>query len=298
MDTDVNAEGCILKTRPLSDGVGCEVLDVDLAQCGEEEFAAVEAAFARHGALLFRDQSLHQDALVGFSKRFGALDLAPLTQTGRLSVEGYPEIYVISNLTDGAGKAIGALGNGEAIWHTDMSYLETPPMASLLYAREVPPQGGNTHVCSMIAAYRALPEDLKTRAASFRIKHDATYNSGGYVREGLMESDDPRETTGTFHPAVIRHPSSGEPALYLGRRRHAYVEGLDLPESEALLDALWAYATLAENSYEHVWRVGDVLLWDNRITMHRRDSFDPGHRRLMWRTQMQGASMPERYLHG
>jgi len=298
METTGKECGTALDARPLSEGVGCEVRGVDLAQCTDAEFAAIEAAFSCFGALLFRNQSLHQDALVGFSKRFGSLDLAPLTQAGRLSVEGYPEIYVISNLTDRSGNPIGALGNGEAIWHTDMSYLDTPPMASLLYAREVPPSGGNTHVCSMIAAYMALPDALKKTVAQIRIKHDATYNSGGYVREGLVESDDPRETTGTFHPAVIRHPGSGEPALYLGRRRHAYVEGLDLAASEKLLDELWTYATLPENSYEHVWQVGDVLFWDNRITMHRRDSFDPAHNRLMWRTQMQGSSMPEKYSNG
>ena len=279
----------------MAPNIGAVVSGLSLQDCDQGVFAEIRDAFSRYGALLFQAQDLAQEDLVAFSKRFGPLDLAPLTQVGRLSVEGYPEIYVISNLMDPQGNPIGALGAGEAIWHTDMSYLETPPMASLLYAREIPPTGGNTHVCSMRAAYRSLPEALKKRAADLRIKHDATYNSGGYVREGLVESDDPRETTGVFHPAVIRHPESGEPALYLGRRRHAYVEGMELAESETLLDELWAYATLPENSYEHVWRVGDVLLWDNRVTMHRRDSFDPAKRRLMWRTQMRGTLVPGAY---
>ena len=284
-----------ISISPISPNLGCAVSGLSLAACDDGSFAEIRDCFTRFGALLFRGQDLAEEDLIAFSKRFGALDMAPLTEVGRLSVEGYPEIYVISNLKSGDGKPIGALGAGEAIWHTDMSYLDVPPMASLLYAREVPPTGGNTHVCSMTAAYRALPPDLKARAATLRIKHDATYNSGGYVRAGLVESDDPRETVGTFHPAVVRHPDSGAPALFLGRRRHAYVEGLGLAESEALLDELWAFATLPENRYEHEWRVGDVLLWDNRVTMHRRDSFDAAHRRLMWRTQMKGFGGPEAF---
>ncbi len=289
------AAACGLNLAPIAPKVGCRIDGIDLAAPTEDQFAVLLEAFGRFGGLLIRGQTLEVDDLVGFSRRLGTLDHAPLTQVGRTAIEGFPEIYLITNLVDKEGKPMGALGNGEAVWHTDMSYLPSPPDASLLYAREVPPAGGNTFLCSMMAAYDALPDDLKSLAHSLRIKHDATYNSGGYVRQGMEEHSDPRKTTGTFHPAVIRHPETGKPALYLGRRRQSYVEGYDLAESEALLDKLWEYATLPENTYEHVWQVNDVLLWDNRITMHRRDSFDPTHTRLMWRTQIQGSGAPKAF---
>src|SRR6185503_766842 len=136
---------------------------------------------------------------------------------------------------DTNGDPIGALGNGEAVWHTDMSYLDMPPDASMLYALEIPPAGGNTWFCGMQAACDALPDDLRKRLGNRRVKHDGTYNSGGYLRQGVTPTDDPREAPGTVHPLVCRHPETGRPHLYLGRRRNAYIEGLSLPDSEALL---------------------------------------------------------------
>jgi taurine dioxygenase len=185
---------------------------------------------------------------------------------------------------------IGSLGAGEAVWHTDMSYLENPPKASMLYALEVPPAGGDTHFCNMYRAYDSLPDALKQRASLLGLKHDATYNSGGYVRQGLAATDDPVSSAGVYHPLVRTHPETGRRALYLGRRRNAYLRGLPLAESEALLDELWSYATRDEtawhNQWRHQWQPGDVVLWDNRCTMHRRDSFDPSSRRILYRTQI------------
>jgi taurine dioxygenase len=216
-------------------------------------------------------------------------------ENGRTAVPGLPEVYLVSNIKDADGKEIGSLGAGEAVWHTDMSYLAAPPDISMLHAIEVPPAGGDTWLCGMNAAYNALPEDLKRRVRGLRIKHDGTYNSGGYVRQGVTPTDDPRKSPGTYHPVVIAHPNTGQPLLYLGRRRMAHIEGLDLAESEALLDELWSYATREENAYRHNWRIGDVLMWDNRATMHRRDPFDAASRRLMRRTQVKGAVMPAPY---
>ncbi len=284
-----------LTLSPLAPHVGCRIDGIELRRATEDQFSLLLEAFGHYGGLLMRGQDLDVEALVAFSRRIGKLDVAPLTQVGRTAVEGYPEIYLITNLKDNDGRPLGALGDGEASWHTDMSYLESPPDASLLYAREIPPVGGNTYLCSMTAAYDALPENLKAAIHDKRIKHDATYNSGGYVRQGMVEDDDPRKTVGTFHPAVIQHPKTGGPVLYLGRRRQAYIEGCGLEESEELLDRLWKYATLPENCYEHEWEVNDVLLWDNRVTMHRRDRFDPNSTRLMWRTQIQGAGAPQGY---
>jgi alpha-ketoglutarate-dependent taurine dioxygenase len=190
------------------------------------------------------------------------------------------------------GQPIGSLGAGEALWHTDMSYLDVPPMASMLYAIEVPATGGNTSFCSMVAIHAALPEKLKSRIAALKIKHDGTYNSGGYLRQGVTPSDDPRTSPGAVHPLVCTHPDTGRQMLYLGRRRNAYIMGLELAESEALLDELWDYVARPEFAFEHVWRVGDLVLWDNRCTMHRRDPFDDSARRIMHRTQVKGDARP------
>jgi taurine dioxygenase len=177
-----------------------------------------------------------------------------------------------------------------------MSYLDLPPDASMLYALEIPPEGGNTWICGMQAAWAALPEGLKAQVRARRIKHDGTYNSGGYVRQGVTPTDDPHKAPGAWHPAVCSHPVTGVPSLYLGRRRNSYVEGLSPAESEALLDQLWAHIAGPQFAYEHRWRVGDLLLWDNRSTMHRRDPFDENARRIMHRTQIKGKLKPRAHL--
>ena len=282
--------------KPLTSAVGAEIKNVDLRTLSEQEFAQIENAWHRHSVLLLRGQTLSDDDLLAFSRRFGELDPPPNQERGRQSPPGYPDIYVVSNVLDAKGEPIGALGAGEAVWHTDMSYLELPPDASMLYALEIPPSGGNTSFCGMQALWKALPATLKARIASRRIKHDGTYNSGGHVRQGVTPSDDPHKAPGAWHPAVCVHPVTGEPALYLGRRRNSYVEGLSANESDALLDALWEFASSPEFVYEHRWRVGDLVLWDNRTTMHRRDPFDNAARRVMHRTQIKGKSQPHAYV--
>jgi len=280
-----------ITVTPTGAALGAEVDGIDLRRITDADFAAVYRAWLEHSVLLFRGQTLDDDGLIAFSRRFGELDFAPIQENGRRFVDGHPEIYVVSNVIEN-GVAIGSLGAGEAVWHTDMSYLEDPPKASMLYAIEIPPAGGNTGFTSMYRAYDALPETLKRRLAGRRVKHDGTYNSGGYVREGVTPTDDPREAPGTYHPIVCTHPETGRKCLYLGRRRNAYIEGLDIAESEALLDEVWRYATRDELTWYNTWRVGDVVLWDNRCTMHRRDPFDASSRRIMHRTQMKGEARP------
>jgi taurine dioxygenase len=272
-------------------GVGAEVAGIDLRSLDAGTFAAIRRAFVEHSVLLFRGQRLSDDDLIAFSRRFGALDHAPVQENGQRFVAGKPEIYVVSNVIEN-GVAIGSLGAGEAVWHTDMSYLADPPMASMLYALEIPPDGGNTGFCNMYSGYATLPEALKRRIAGLKIKHDGTYNSGGYLRAGVAASDDPRTSPGAIHPLVCTHPDSGRRCLYLGRRRNAYIVDLPLDESEALLDELWAYATRDAYTWYNTWRVGDLVLWDNRCTMHRRDPFDPAARRIMHRTQIKGTTRP------
>jgi len=285
-----------LTIRPVTPAVGAEISGVNLSRLSDAEFTQIEHAWNRHGALLFRDQQISDDDLLAFSRRFGDLDPPPVQEHGRQSPEGYPDIYVVSNVLDAKGAPIGALGAGEAVWHTDMSYLPVPPDASMLFSLEVPPSGGDTWVLGMQAAWTTLPDALKARVRGRRIKHDGTYNSGGFLRKGVTPSDDPHTAPGAWHPAVLRHPVTGAPSLFLGRRRNSYVEGLSQSESDALLDALWAHIDRPDLRYEHRWRVGDLLLWDNRSTMHRRDPFDNATRRVMHRTQIKGKAEPRAYV--
>ena len=285
-----------LTIRPVTPAVGAEISGVNLSRLSDADFAQIEHAWNRYGALLFRDQKINDDDLLAFSRRFGDLDPPPVQEHGRQSPEGYPDVYVVSNVLDDKGAPIGALGAGEAVWHTDMSYLPTPPDASMLYSLEVPPSGGDTWVLGMQAAWTTLPDALKARVRGRRIKHDGTYNSGGYLRKGVTPSDDPHTAPGAWHPAVLRHPVTGAPSLFLGRRRNSYIEGLAPVESDALLDALWAHIEHPEFRYQHRWRVGDLLLWDNRSTMHRRDPFDNATRRVMHRTQIKGKAEPRAYV--
>jgi taurine dioxygenase len=271
--------------------LGATVNGVDIRDLSEATFARIMQAWHDHSVLLFRGQTLTDQDLIAFSRRLGDLDWAPVQETGRRFVEGLPEIYIVSNVKVN-GEPIGSLGDGEAVWHTDMSYLDLPPKASMLYALEIPPTGGNTSFCTMYGIYEALPQPLKDRIAGLKIKHDGTFNSGGYVRQGVTPTDDPRQSPGAVHPLVCTHPASGRRMLYLGRRRNAYLVGLELAESEALLNELWSVVDRQEFSWEHVWRVGDLVLWDNRCTMHRRDAFDPDSRRIMHRTQVKGDARP------
>jgi taurine dioxygenase len=271
-------------------GLGAEIRGVNLASLDDTEFSAVHHAWLEHQVVLVRNQQLSDEAFAAFSRRLGSLDHAPVLETGRRFVDGYPEIYVVSNIMGSDGVPIGSLGAGEATWHTDMSYVPMPPKASILYALEVPPAGGDTSFCSMYAAYDALPASLRERVENRTIKHDGTFTSAGDVRLGITPTDDARTSTGASHPIVCTHPETGRKTLYLGRRRNAYVDGLPVDASESLLDELWTHVTT--RVWRHRWGVGDVVLWDNRCTMHRREPFDTNMRRLLHRTQISGTTKP------
>src|SRR5215472_7841577 len=162
---------------PSGKALGAEVRGLDLRDITDDDFTAIYQAWLDHSVLLFRGQTLSDPELIAFSRRFGGLDLAPIQETGRRFVEGYPEIYVVSNVMQN-GVPIGSLGSGEATWHTDMSYLEMPPKASILYALETPSAAGDTWFCNMYRAWDSLPDAIRTRISGLTLKHDATYNSG------------------------------------------------------------------------------------------------------------------------
>lgn len=286
-----------MKVRKLREALGAEVRDVKLAALDDASFAQLQQVWRTHGALLVRGQEAMTDAqFEAFSKRFGELDSPPNQGVGRKNVPGHPNLYVVSNETDTSGEPLGALGYSEAVWHTDMSYLPVPPIASMLWALKLPAWGGNTSVVGMCAAYENLPAQLRERVKSSRIKHDGTRDSAGNLRKGVEADDNPMTCKGQPHPAVIRDPGTGKPALFLGRRPRAYVMGLPLQESEALLEELWKHAVQPSNVYEHVWQTGDVLIWSNYSTMHRRDEFDRKTIRRMHRSQIKGTSAPVPYF--
>jgi taurine dioxygenase len=273
---------------PTGAALGAEVAGVDLAKpLDAAVFRGIEAAWHGHLVLRFRGQSLDDPGLLAFARRFGDLDQAPVHAVTDTDADPYPEITVMSNIKVN-GKPIGNLGHYEAEWHTDMSYNEKTPIGSLLYALEVPPAGGDTGFSNLYRAFETLPGELKRAIIGKSCKHDSSRTSVGDLRKGFKDVADPREAPGAVHPIVRTHPATRRNALFLGRRRNAYIVGLPLAESEDLLNRLWAHASKPEFAWYQQWKVGDLILWDNRCAMHRRDAFDPASRRLMHRTQIQG----------
>jgi taurine dioxygenase len=278
----------MLEVIPTGAALGADIAGIDLAQpLRPAEFGAIRQAWMQHQVLRFRGQSLTDDQLMAFSRNFGALDRNPRQAKGEARDTAADHVLVISNVLE-QGKPIGGLGNYESKWHTDMSYVDVPPMASALYALEVPPSGGDTSFCNMVAAYEALPDATREMIAHLSCIHDSSLNSVGQLRVGFEAVTDPRRTPGAVHPLVRTHPVTGRQGLFLGRRRNAYIPGLDLAESEALLDRLWEHATQPRFCWTQQWKVGDLVLWDNRCALHRRDEFEGSARRVMHRTQISG----------
>ena len=280
-----------VEVTPFNAKLGALVLCGDVRTVSDQVFSTVYHAFLDNLVVLIRSQQLDDDELFAFASRFGEPqpDVSEL-DTGAASPQppqtAHPEITVISNVVEN-GMAIGRLGDGEAAWHTDSSYIAAPPTASILHSLEVPPSGGNTEFSNMYLALDAMPPALLARIQGRTIRHHKIYTGGGRLRPGHSSDEDPRTSPGPDHPIISRHPETGHNALYLGRR-HAHVNGLSIPESEALLTELWAHASKPEFTWHHEWQAGDILIWDNRCVIHRRDAFDPSTRRVMHRTQCKG----------
>ncbi len=276
-----------ITVTPTGTSLAADVSGVDLSRpIDAATFKLIENSWHQHLILRFRGQHLDDPRFLDFARKFGELDKAPI-HAGQLVEDPFPEITVMSNIKVD-GKSIGNLGHYEAEWHTDMSYNDRTPIGSLLYAIEVPPAGGNTGFSNMYEAYDTLPAALKRRISTLQCRHDSSRNSAGELRKGFNEISDPREAPGAIHPLIRTHPVTRRNALYLGRRRNAYIIGLPLAESEDLLNELWAHASQERFAWYQVWKVGDLVMWDNRCAMHRRDAFDPASRRLMHRTQIKG----------
>ena len=251
--------------QPTGAALGADVHGIDLAQPPKDGvFQAVADAWAEHLVLRFSGQKLDDPALMKFSARFGELDRVPIaaanfdrTDSG-LVKEAQEWVAVISSVVKD-GKPVGGLGSYELVWHTDMSYNPLPPRASLLYALEVPADGGNTGFLNMYAAYETLPDELKRAVEGKTCIHDSSRNSAGELRKGFQRTLDPRRTPGAVHPLVRLHPVTQRKALFLGRRPGAYIHGLAVEDSEKLLDAVWAHATQERFAWYQKWRGGDLV---------------------------------------
>jgi taurine dioxygenase len=270
-----------------------EVHGIDLAQPHEEStIQEIRDALNHHSVLVFRNQTLDPEQQIAFRLRFGDLEIHVVKQ---YLMPEHPEILVLSN--------VGAYGakptaNGGAYWHSDISYRERPPLGSVLHGVEVPPTGGNTEFADMFGTYDALPDSRKQQLQGLRATHSYAERfrsmrqvDRSHKGENKFEVDPDKlakEVPPVSHPVVRTHPETGRKALYVNEGFTLGIEGLPEQESRALLDELNRHATVERFVYSHRWQDGDVVFWDNRSTMHRATDYDPGYRRTMRRTTIQG----------
>ena len=269
--------------------LGGEIVDLDISnKLTQDQINFINQSWDERLVLVFKKQDLDDHKLINFSKYFGELDPPGPNPYGITFLPEFPEINVISNVKNEQGTPIGNLGDGEAVWHADMTYLQLPPKAGILYALEVPENQGNTHFANMALAYNELPNKLKEKIDDKILIHDSAHNSAGMLRKGYSEVDNPSETPGARHPMVITDKNTNKKLLFLGRRPHAYIIGLELEESENLLNEIWEHATQEKFTWTQKWEKGDLLMWKNLNVLHKRDAFDPNTRRVMHRTQIKG----------
>ena len=279
--------------RPLKDGFACEVLGSRLWELlGEDAAHRLRDLWARHPVLVFRRQALSEQELARFSAHFGPLERVVRTEWASPAV---PEIGLISNLKDGQAQPIGGLGDGELQWHSDQSYITNPATGAVLYAVELPPEGGTTSWVDLSGAYTALPDRLKDLVEGRRGVFSYVKRLAGYQGvDRVISAEAKQKTPPVFHPLVHTHPVTGRKALYLDSTTTIGIAGMDEATASSLLDEIYGFATRPEFVYRHDWQVGDVVMWDNGMTMHRREPFDPAARRLMKRTTI--FVSPERHI--
>jgi len=279
---------------PTGRALGAEISGIDLSKdvsAAQRDF--IFNTWIEHLVVLFRGQSLSFTDLLRLRELFGPPGQAAnqLLGLGRKKYlpDGLPDdVTIISNITDAQGKPIGALGDGEAFWHTDSSFTETPISASLLHSIEVTEQGGETAFLNMYRAYEDMPAGLAAKINGRYANHSKVHNSAGVRRPEFADVTDPSKAPGVKHPIVRTHPVTRRKCLYLGRRLNSYIFDLSLEESEEVLEEIWAHTCQDKYVWEHKWRVGDLLVWDNRCTMHHRNAFAPNARRLMHKSTTAG----------
>jgi taurine dioxygenase len=279
-----------MQINPLSDALGAEVVGVDVANLDDAAFAAIRAAFLDHLVLVFRDQHLTPESQIAFTRGFGELEVH--LSTDHL-LPGYPEIIMISNKQEN-GRYIGAVSAGD-YWHSDLSCQARPNMASLLYALELPSEGGQTEFCNQYKALETLLADIRARIAGKRAIHTFNRMRNPRVHVPDMHRDDAQMRYGErapddgVHPIIRTHPETGRKALYVSRRFTIGIEGMDDAEAQPLLDALFEHQLRPDLIYRHQYRLHDLIMWDNRCTTHHAaGGIPPGQIRHMHRTTLAG----------
>jgi taurine dioxygenase len=277
-----------LDLRPLSPALGAEVQGIDLSKTLDADtVAALRRAWFDHLILLFRGQVLTEEQLVAATEMFGPPGVLARPEEYRTSGQKklHQTVMLISNVREN-GVPIGALPDGEMMFHHDMIHAEVPHNGTLLYAREIPSTGGNTLFANLYAAYDTLPAEVRAPLEGRRAFHH--YNYGEQMKG---DGKGVKAFAESLHPVFRTHPETGKKAIYVNRLMTEYVEGLPRGQSDALLARVFDHAEQSRFVYEHVWRVGDAMLWDNRCTMHARTDFPP-ERRLFWRTTIGGTEKP------
>ena len=270
----------------LSPVIGAEVLGIDLSlQISDQQFGELRQAWLdANGVLVIRNQELTPDQHIAFSRRFGELETHVLAD---YLLPGYPTIYRVSNKMQD-GKPLGR-ANAGTYWHSDLSYMRTPAMASLLYAIEIPPLGGDTMFANMYAAYDTLSLTMQGIVSNLRAIHDFAYAARRvFSGEGLSD-ERLAKAPAVDHPVVRTHPETGRKALYVNPGFTANIVGLEPEESSDLLQFLNRHSTRSEYIYRHRWHVRDLVIWDNRCTMHYAiNDYEGVGERYMHRTTVLG----------
>jgi taurine dioxygenase len=274
---------------PLSKHIGCEVKGIDLCKpLRPDTISAIYRAWLDHAVLLFRDQDLSQEDLIRVTGHFG--EFAPLGRPAHTLPKGFsrllPNIMMISNIREN-GETIGALPDGEMMFHHDTIHREDPHKATLLYSVEIPTYGGDTLFASGTAAYDTLDEKVKAKVEGRRAVNHYVYNS---VVRGDKQGVD--ATSQAAHPVIRTHDETNRKAIYVNRLMTVKIEGMPEQESDALLNFLFDHCEKPEFVYTHVWRKGDLVVWDNRCSSHARTDFPSDQRRLLLRTTVRGTARP------
>lgn len=279
-----------LSMRPLSPAIGIEVEGIGLSRpLDRSTIEAIRAAWHEHAVLLFRNQTISEDDQARYGGYFGTLtDMTGNAGGPKDKQKHHPAVIFISNVRED-GTLIGTLPDGEVYFHSDRAYTPDPPIATMLYAMEIPRVGGDTLFANMYSAYDALPQAIKERIEGLRALnvYDLTYSADGAAAK-RMTTLRPNAPS-TLHPMVKVHPATGRKVLFVNRLMTYSIEGLASAESDELLNYLFDHQEQRRFVYEHVWTVGDVLLWDNRCTLHARTDFNASERRLLRRMTVQAA---------
>lgn len=276
-----------IHAEPMGVDLGARIHGVDLSQpLSEAAFERILDLFHQYAVVFFRDQRITPRQLVDFSARFGELDVHHMTEH---VFPDLPWVRVLSNAKR-EGRTIG-ITRGGMHWHSDLSYKPQTALATLLYGVRCPPQGADTQFVSMSAAWTTLPAELQRRLAPMRAVHDRNFRySQLYPNRPPLTPEQVAKVPPAEHPLVVRHPATGEPSLFVARDVVSHLVGVPEAEGRALIDELEALATQHARIYSHRWQAGDVLVWDNRCTLHRATPFEfDRETRTLYRTQVRGA---------